>query len=757
MMYYEEALKYHREPRPGKTEVVPTKPFISQADLSLAYTPGVAAPCLEIEKDPQKSFEYTNRANLIAVITNGTAVLGLGAIGALASKPVMEGKAVLFKRFANIDVFDLEIDTTDPDEFIRTVKLLEPTFGGINLEDIKAPQCFYIEEQLKKQMSIPVFHDDQHGTAIISAAAMINAAALTKRKLEELRVVINGAGAAAIACARLYVLLGVMRKNVIMVDTRGVIYKGRTNGMNPYKEEFANETDRRTLADAVWGADMLVGLSAKGAFTRELLMQMNPSPIILALANPDPEIDYDEAKAARPDAIVATGRSDFPNQVNNVLGFPYIFRGALDVGATSINEAMKIAAVRALSELAREDVPDAVIRAYGDKPIRFGADYIIPKPFDSRVLLKVVPAVAEAAVESGVARIALPERTIYVNKLETTLGPERELIRKIIMRAQQDPKRIVLPEGSLSVIIRAAYHTLHDGIAMPVLLGNEEKISAIADSLQIPLTGIEIIDPERNPYLESFAEKLFQLRQRRGWPMREVQRQLRNPYVFGAMLVREGLVDGQVHGVADSYPNAIRPVLQVIDRRPGVSKVSGLYLMISKNRTLLFADATVNIQPNAEELAEIAILAGEVARFFDMEPRVAMLSFSNFGSVRHPEVDKVTAAMNIVRRRRPDLLIDGEMQADTAVVDTILNGQFPFNRLEQSANVLIFPDLTSGNVSYKLLDRLGGAKAIGPLLMGLSKPFNVVPRNSDMENVSTTIALTVAQVKNQKNLGSMEE
>ena len=757
MMYYEEALRYHREPRPGKTEVVPTKPFISQADLSLAYTPGVAAPCLEIEKDPQKSFEYTNRANLIAVITNGTAVLGLGAIGALASKPVMEGKAVLFKRFANIDVFDLEIDTTDPDEFIRTVKLLEPTFGGINLEDIKAPQCFYIEEQLKKQMSIPVFHDDQHGTAIISAAAMINAAALTKRRLEYLRVVINGAGAAAIACARLYVLLGVLRENVMMVDTRGIIYKGRSDGMNPYKEEFANDTDRRTLADAVRGADMLVGLSAKGAFTAELLMQMSPSPIIFALANPDPEIDYDEAKAARPDAIVATGRSDFPNQVNNVLGFPYIFRGALDVGATTINEAMKVAAVRALSELAREDVPDAVIRAYGDKPIRFGSDYIIPKPFDSRVLLKVVPAVAEAAVESGVARIALPERTMYVNKLEATLGPERELIRKIIMRAQQDPKRIVLPEGRLSVIIRAAYHTLHDGIARPVLLGNQDEISAIADSLQIPLTGIEIIDPERNPYLESFADKLFQLRQRRGWPMREVQRQLRNPYVFGAMLVREGLVDGQVHGVADSYPNAIRPVLQVIDRRPGVSKVSGLYLMISKNRTLLFADATVNIQPKAEDLAEIAILAGEVALFFDMEPRVAMLSFSNFGSVRHPEVEKVTAAIDIVKRRRPNLLIDGEMQADTAVVDTILNNSFPFNRLGQSANVLIFPDLTSGNISYKLLDRLGGAKAIGPLLMGLSRPFNVVQRNSDMENVSTIIAFTVAQAQNQKNLGNMEE
>ncbi len=756
-MYYEEALRYHSEPRPGKTEVVPTKPFISQADLSLAYTPGVAAPCLEIEKDPQKSFAYTNRANLIAVITNGTAVLGLGAIGALASKPVMEGKAVLFKRFANIDVFDLEIDTTDPDEFIRTVKLLEPTFGGINLEDIKAPQCFYIEEQLKKQMSIPVFHDDQHGTAIISAAAMINAAELTKRKLEDVRVVINGAGAAAIACARLYVLLGVMRKNLMMVDTRGIIYKGRPDGMNPYKEEFANDTERRTLADAVRGADMLVGLSAKGAFTAELLLQMSPSPIIFALANPDPEIDYVEAKIARPDAIVATGRSDFPNQVNNVLGFPYIFRGALDVGATSINEEMKVAAVHALSELAKEDVPDAVIRAYGGKPIRFGTDYIIPKPFDSRVLLKVVPAVAEAAVESGVARIAPPERTIYVNKLEATLGPERELIRKIIMRAQQDPKRIVLPEGSLPVVIRAAYHTLRDGIANPVLLGSQKKITAIAASLQIPLHGIEIIDPENNPYLESFADKLFLLRQRRGWSMEEVHRQLLNPYVFGAMLVREDLVDGQVHGVADSYPNAIRPVLQVINRRPGVTKVSGLYLMISKNRTLLFADATVNIQPKAEDLAEIAILASEMAVFFDMEPRVAMLSFSNFGNVHHPEADKVTTAMNIVRGRRPNLLIEGEMQADTAVVETMLNERFPFNRLRQPANILIFPDLTSGNISYKLVDKLGGAKAIGPLLMGLSKPFNVIQRNSDMEAVSTIIAFTVAQAQNQKNLGSMEE
>ncbi len=755
--YEKEALRYHKEPRPGKIEVVPTKPFISQADLSLAYTPGVAVPCLEIQKDPQTSFDYTNRANLIAVITNGTAVLGLGAIGALASKPVMEGKAVLFKRFANIDVFDLELDTTDPDEFVRMVKLLEPTFGGINLEDIKAPQCFYIEERLKKEMSIPVFHDDQHGTAIISAAAMINAAALTGRNLANMHVVINGAGAAAIACARLYVLLGVSRENVMMVDTKGVIYSGRQEGMNPYKEEFACATDCRTLADAVQGADMLVGLSVKGAFTAELLQRMNASPIIFPLANPDPEIGYEEAKAIRPDAIVATGRSDFPNQVNNVLGFPYIFRGALDAGASSINEEMKVAAVRALSELAQEDVPDAVIRAYGGKAIRFGIEYIIPKPLDSRVLLKVVPAVAEAAVASGVARLTLPERTVYINKLEATLGPERELMRKIITRAQQDPKRIVLPEGSLPVVIRAAYQCLRDGIAKPILLGNPERIEGVARDLQIPLADIEIMNPVRNPYREDFVQKLYDLRQRRGWPLDEVRRQLKNPYVFGAMLVREGVVDGQVHGIADSYPNAIRPVLQVIERRPGVAKVSGLYLMISKNRTLLFADATVNIQPTAEDLAEIAILASEKAVFFDMLPRIAMLSFSNFGNVRHPEAHKVTSAMNIVRHKRPDLIIDGEMQADVAVVDSILNERFPFNRLGKSANILIFPDLTSGNISYKLLDRLGGVKAIGPLLMGLSRPFNVVQRNSDMENVVTIVAITVAQAQSQKNLGRLEK
>ena len=754
MSHDEEALRYHREPHPGKIEVVPTKPFFSQSDLSLAYSPGVAAPCRVIKKDPDASFEYTNRGNLIAVISNGTAVLGLGHIGPLAGKPVMEGKAVLFKRFANIDVFDIEVNTTDPDEFIRTVELLEPTFGGINLEDIKAPDCFYIEEQLKARMAIPVFHDDQHGTAIISAAAMLNAAAITGRKVADLRVVINGAGAAGIACGRLYIQLGVAPGNIAMVDSRGVIYRGRTSGMNPYKEELACETAARTLEEAVEGADLLVGLSVKGAFTPELLRRMAPNPIVFALANPDPEIDYHEAKAARPDAIVATGRSDFPNQVNNVLGFPFIFRGALDVRATEINEAMKVAAVKALAELAREDVPDAVIRAYGGSPIRFGPDYIIPKPLDTRALLKVVPAVAEAAVASGVARVALPDRAAYIQQLEASLGPEREIMRKIIFRAQLNPRHIVLPEGDHPVIIRAAHHVLKEGVAKPLLLGDPEAIRAQAEALHIDLTGIELMDHRRNSHLEAFTETLFRLRQRKGWSLRETRSQLRNPYVFGAMLVREGLVDGQVHGVAQSYPNAIRPVLQVIPRRRGVDHVAGLYLVILKNRTLLFADATVNMNPDAETLAEIAGLAAEMAVFFDMTPRVAMLSYSNYGSVRNADTRRMARAAALARERHPDLVVDGEMQADTAVTDSILEGEFAFNRLGQAANVLIFPSLAAGNIAYKLMDRLGGAKVVGPLLMGIDRPFNVLQRNAAVESVVDLIAITVAQAQANASLGA---
>jgi malate dehydrogenase (oxaloacetate-decarboxylating)(NADP+) len=751
MLYEKEALRYHKEPRPGKIEVVPSKPCLSQSDLSLAYTPGVAIPCLKIKEDQNLSFEYTTRGNLVGVITNGSAVLGLGNIGPLAGKPVMEGKAVLFKRFADLDVFDIEINTQDPDEIIRTVKLLEPTFGGINLEDIKAPDCFYIEERLIGQMSIPVFHDDQHGTAIISGAALLNACELTGRKMEDLRVVINGAGAAGIACAKMYMQLGVRKENIVLLDSKGVIYKGRAESMNPYKDAFAVETNMRTLQDAAKGAHVLVGLSIKGAFTPELLALMSEKPTVFALANPDPEIDYDEAKAARPDAIVATGRSDFPNQVNNVLGFPFIFRGALDVRARSINEEMKTAAVWALAQLAREDVPDSVIRAYGGRPIHFGPEYIIPKPLDSRVLLEVAPAVANAAITSGAARVRLPGRPEYIAHLEALLGPEREVMRKIITRAQQRPKRIVLPEGEHPVILRAAHQVAKDGIARPLLLGNEEAIRNLARDLHIPLEGIEILDNLKSPLFETFVEKVFRMRARKGWSKQETRRQMRSRYVFGAMMVEEGMVDGQVHGVIRSYPDAIRPVLQVIARRPGVSKVSGVYLMVFKQRTLLFADATVNIDPSAEDLAEIAILTAEMAEFFDLKPKVAMLSFSNFGSTRHPDAEKVELAVEMARQRVPELPIDGEMQADTAVVEEILRREYPFNRLGGPANVLIFPNLAAGNVAYKLLDRLGGGKAVGPLLMGLSKPFNVLQRGTDMENVVNVIAITVAQAQERQS------
>ena len=747
----EEVLHYHQFPRPGKIEVVPSKPCISQADLGLAYTPGVSVPCMKIREAPNLSYEYTAKSNLVGVITNGTAVLGLGNIGALAGKPVMEGKGVLFKRFADLDVFDIEVNTHDPDEFIRTVKSLEPTFGGINLEDIKAPDCFYIEETLRREMSIPVFHDDQHGTAIISGAALINACRLTGREPGDLHVVVNGAGAAAIATANMYIELGVKKERITFVDSRGVIYKGRSQGMNTYKERFARDTNRRSLADAAEGADVLVGLSVKGAFTADLLKRLNKEPIIFALANPDPEIDYHEARAARPDAIIATGRSDFPNQVNNVLGFPFIFRGALDVRASAINEEMKLAAVHALAELPREDVPDSVIRAYGGRPLVFGPDYIIPKPLDSRVLLKVTPAVAQAAIDSGVARTPLTDQSAYIQSLEARLGREREIMRKIIIRAQQAPKRIVLPEGNHPVILRAAHHIASEGIARPILLGNKEEINGLAGQLKLSLEGIEIFDHMESELFETYAEKLHELRARKGWGPAETRRQLRDPFVFGAMMVREGMVEGQVHGISRSYPDSIRPVLQVISRRPGVNKVSGVYLMIFRDRTLLFADATVNIHPSSEDLAEIAVLAAESARFFDIPPRVAMLSFSNFGDTRHPDAQRVEQAVWIAQKRDPSLVIDGEMQADTAVEAEILNKDYPFNHLGAPANVLIFPGLASGNMAYKLLGRLGGAKAVGPLLMGISRPFNVLQRGTDMENVVNVVAITVAQAQVQAN------
>jgi len=751
MLYKKEALKYHREPRPGKIEMVPTKPCLSQSDLSLAYTPGVAVPCLEIKDNEDLSYEYTSKGNLVGVITNGTAVLGLGNIGPLAGKPVMEGKGVLFKRFANLDVFDIELKTTDPDEFINAVKLLEPTFGGINLEDIKAPECFYIEEELKKQMSIPVFHDDQHGTAIISGAALLNACELSNKKLSNIRVVINGAGSAAIACANMYIELGVTKENIILLDSKGVIYKGRQHGMNPYKDAFAVDTSMRSLDDAVKGADLLLGLSVKDAFTPEHLKKMNNNPIIFALANPEPEIGYYEAKNARSDAIVATGRSDYPNQVNNVLGFPFIFRGALDVRAKAINREMKIAAVKALAEIAREDVPDSVVRAYGGKHFHFGPDYIIPLPLDSRVLLKVAPAVANAAIDSGIARIELPGQKEYIQNLESMLGPEREIMRKMITRAQQNPKRIVLPEGRHPVILRAAHQVVKEGIAQPVLLcSRKDEIISLSKDLFIPLDGIEIVEYQNSPLFEPFAQKLFKIRARKGWTIHETRRRLRDRYLFGAMMVHEGIVDGQVHGIDCYYPSAIRPVVQVIPRQENVSKAAGVYLMIFRDRTLLFADATVNIHPSSENLAEIAFLTSQMAEFFEIKPRIAMLSYSDFGSTRHEDTERVRRAVNIAQKKYPDLVIDGEMQADTAVVEEMLMNEYPFNTLNGAANVLIFPELTSANIAYKLLNRLGNAKAVGPLLMGISMPFNVLQRGADMENVVEVISITVVQAQNKE-------
>jgi len=748
MLYEKEALEYHNKPRPGKIEVVPTKPCLTQSDLSLAYTPGVAVPCLKIKENENYSYDYTAKGNLVAVITNGSAVLGLGNIGALAGKPVMEGKAVLFKRFANLDVFDIEIKTSDPDEFIRTVKLLEPTFGGINLEDIKAPECFYIEEELKKIMSIPVFHDDQHGTAIISGAALLNACELTDRKLDQIRIVINGAGSAAIACANMYMNLGVNRDNIILLDSKGVIYKGRVQGMNPYKEAFAVDTKLRTLNDAVKGADILVGLSVKDAFTKEHIKMMNDKPIIFALANPEPEIGYYEAKEARKDAIVATGRSDYPNQVNNVLGFPFIFRGALDVRAKTINTQMKIAAVRALAETAREDVPDSVIKAYGGRKIHFGPDYIIPLPLDPRVLLQVTPAVANAAVESGVSRIELPDKNKYIQYLSSMLGPEREIMRKMIIRAQQNPKRIVLPEGNHPVILRAAHQLVKEGIANPVLLCmNKDEIYLQAKELYIPMDGIEIIELKKSPLFDQFTEKLFKMRCRKGWSLPETRRLLRSRYLFGAMMVHEGLVDGQVHGIDCFYPYAIRPVVQVIPRRKGVSKVAGVYLMIFSDRILFFADATINIHPTSEDLAEIASLTAEMAEFFDIKPRIAMLSYSDFGSTMHSDTERIRKAVEIAKARYPHLVIDGEMQADTAVVEEKLMKEYPFNTLGGAANVLIFPELASANIAYKLINSLGKGKAVGPLLMGIGMPFNVLQRGADMENVVDVVSITVVQAQ----------
>jgi malate dehydrogenase (oxaloacetate-decarboxylating)(NADP+) len=744
----EDVFEYHEHPRPGKLEVITSKPCVSQRDLSMAYTPGVARPCLEIEKDPDAAYRFTGKGNLVAVISNGTAVLGLGDIGPLAGKPVMEGKGVLFKRFADVDVFDIELATKDPDEIIRIVKALEPTFGGINLEDIKAPECFHIEEALKREMRIPVFHDDQHGTAIISAAALINALELARKRIDEVRVVFVGAGAAGIACAEMYVRMGVKREHVLLCDTAGVIYQGRTEKMNPYKARFAVDTPLRTIAEAVRGADVFVGVSAAGMLTAEMLKTMARDPIVFAMANPDPEIPYELAVATRSDVIMATGRSDYPNQVNNVLGFPFIFRGALDVRARTINEEMKIAAAMALAALTREDVPDNVLKAYGLTHLEFGREYLIPKPFDPRVLLHEAPAVAAAAMRSGVATRPIEDLDKYRESLERILGPSRQAMRMIVTKARRRaPHRIVFPEGHNPLIVRAAHALIDEQIATPVLVGDFDRISAEVAQHGGSAETFEIVDPRRSPHAERYAAELFQLRQRKGETPTSAREMMRESTNFALMMVRLGDADGFVGGMERRYPETIRPALQIVGLRDGVSRLSALHVLLLKDRVFFCADTMVNIEPTAEELAEIACLAADTARYFDIEPRVALLAFSSFGSVRHPIAERVARAVSIVQTRRPDLIVDGEMHLETALVEEIARELYPHSRIKGDANVLVFPDLTSGNIGYQLARRVGRAEVIGPILMGLRRPVNVLAHATSATEIVNVAAITAVAVE----------
>ncbi len=746
-----DALEYHESGRPGKIAVIATKPLNNQRDLSLAYSPGVAEPCLAIQENPEDAYRYTAKGNLVAVVSNGTAVLGLGNIGALAGKPVMEGKANLFKQFADLDVFDLEVGSEDPDDVIRFCELLEPTVGGINLEDIRAPDCFYIEERLRQTLSIPVFHDDQHGTAIISGAALLNALDLVDKRIEDVRVVFSGAGAAAMATAEHYVRLGVQREQILMCDRQGVIHSGRADDMDRYKARFAVQTDRRTLAEALAGADVFVGLSVGGAVTSEMLLTMADKPIVFALANPVPEIMPDEVRAARPDAIIATGRSDYPNQVNNVLGFPFLFRGALDVRATEINEEMKMAATRALAALARESVPDSVAALYGLRSVHFGPEYLIPFPFDPRVLLWVAPAVAWAAVASGVSRQAV-EPDEYREQLEERMGKARGVMRGIMNRAKGSPKRVVFPEGENPTIIRAAQIIRDEGIAFPILIGNPDTIREIATRSRISIAEIEVVDPATSGDRDRYAELLWEHRRRRGLNLAGARQRLANPIYFGAQMVSCGDADALVSGVSLHYPETLRPALEVIGAHPRVGIVSGVYMLVFEKHVVFCGDTTVNIDPTAEELAQIAASTSWLVRTLGLTPRVAMLSFSNFGSVRHAEPKKVARAVAILREREPGLEVDGEIQADIAMDAAALQSIYPFSNLTGPANVLIFPNLSAGNIAYKLLHKLGGATAIGPILVGMRRPVHVLQQGASVEEIVNMIAVAVVDAQHRSQL-----
>lgn len=756
----QQALDYHSKGRPGKIEVVPTKDAKTQRDLSLAYSPGVAEPCKEIAANKEDVYKYTAKGNLVGVISNGTAVLGLGNIGPEAGKPVMEGKGVLFKIFADIDVFDIEINETDPEKFVQIVKALEPTFGGINLEDIKSPECFYIEEKLKEAMSIPVMHDDQHGTAIISSAALLNALEIQKKKIDKVKFVVNGAGAAAMACTQLYVALGAKFENFIMFDRKGALHKGRTD-LDELKVKFANAKNEITLEQAMKDADVFIGLSAGNVLSQEMVKSMAKNPIVFAMANPDPEISWEDAIAARKDVIMATGRSDYPNQVNNVLGFPYIFRGALDVRATQINEAMKMAAVKALAEMAKSPVPDIVNLAYNEKTITFGPHYIIPKPVDPRLLSTVSPAVAKAAMESGVAQHPITDWDAYATDLNNRLGIDNQIMRAIGNKARRDPKRIVFAEADNLKILKAATVAFDEGIAYPILLGDETKIHKIATENSIDLEGLPIIDPRSESTKgkrSHYAEIFFRKRNRRGYNAYEAHKIMRDRNFFGSMMVECGDADAMISGLTKNYPDTIRPALQIIGTEEGVNKIAGMYLMMTKKGPLFLADTTVNFNPTAEELAEITLLAAKAVRHFNIIPRIAMLSYSNFGSSNSPEARLVAEAREIVKKKMPSLIVDGEMQANVAFNKELLKENYPFSELvDKDVNTLIFPNLASGNITYNILKELGSADAIGPILLGLKKPVHVLQLGSSVHSIvnMALVAVVDAQIK-CKNLHTEE-
>ncbi len=747
----QESLDYHKSGRPGKIEVIPTKKHSSQRDLSLAYSPGVAEPCVKISENKDDVYEYTAKSNLVAVITNGTAVLGLGDIGPEASKPVMEGKGLLFKIFADIDVFDIEVDASEVDKFVEVVKSIAPTFGGINLEDIKAPECFEIEKRLKEELDIPIMHDDQHGTAIISAAALLNALELADKKIDAILIVINGAGAAAMSCAKLYLSLGAKKSNIIMLDSKGVIRNDRDN-LTKEKAFFATDRNLRTLDEAMTGADVFLGLSSGNIVSNEMIKSMAATPIVFALANPDPEISYNNAVSVREDIIMATGRSDHPNQVNNVLGFPYIFRGALDVRATSINEEMKLAAVRSIAELTKEVVPDTVNLAYGEKVITFGPEYIIPKPLDNRLISVVAPAVAKAAIESGVAQKKISNFEAYAQELNKRLGLDNKLVRRITTKAKRNPKRIVFAEAEHYKILKAAQEVKDEGIAIPILLGREGRIRQLIEDNVLDLDDVQILDPKSDEQRErrnQFGQILFEKRKRKGMALPEAQKLMRERNYFGSMMVDQGMADAFISGISRNYPSTLRPALQIIGTEDGVDKVAGMFILNTKKGTLFLADTTININPTAQELANIAMLTAKTVRRFNVFPRIALLSYSNFGSSMNSKVAKITEALKIINDAEPNLSVDGEIQADFALNKEKREQIFPFSDLKENANTLIFPNLESGNIAYKLMQEFDDVEAIGPILIGMKKPVHILQLGCSVREIvnMVTIAVIDAQTK----------